>query len=294
MRYGPRWFMGVGPLVAAVALVPIARLEPHFTYWLDLAPRLLLFAVGLSMIVAPLTSTVLADAGERDVGIASGFNNAVARVAGLLGIAVVGAAAAGATTSSTFRVTAPRCGSPSRSSRRAARSASPGSGTSRERRRRDRLRPRDEALRRARRGGTRRPLARDPGRHVLRARRPVRRRKDDGAEDGQPARPVRLRRHPHRRPQRPRHPGRRAAARDRLRHPADRPLPAHERRRQRRHSAAPARLAEGAGSARAASSCSSSSGSRPPTRSATRPSSPAASGSASVSPARSRPTRRCC
>jgi hypothetical protein len=49
------------------------------------------------MIVAPLTSTVLADAGERDVGIASGFNNAVARVAGLLGIAVVGAAAAGST-----------------------------------------------------------------------------------------------------------------------------------------------------------------------------------------------------
>jgi MFS family permease len=97
MRYGPRWFMGVGPLVAAVALVPIARLEPHFTYWLDLAPWLLIFAVGLSMIVAPLTSTVLADAGERDVGIASGFNNAVARVAGLLGIAVVGAAAAGST-----------------------------------------------------------------------------------------------------------------------------------------------------------------------------------------------------
>lgn len=48
------------------------------------------------MIVAPLTSTVLANAGERDAGIASGVNNAVARVAGLLGIAVVGAAVAGA------------------------------------------------------------------------------------------------------------------------------------------------------------------------------------------------------
>ena len=47
------------------------------------------------MIVAPLTATVLADAGERDAGIASGVNNAVARVAGLLGIAVVGAAIAG-------------------------------------------------------------------------------------------------------------------------------------------------------------------------------------------------------
>ncbi len=48
------------------------------------------------MIVAPLTATVLADAGERDSGIASGVNNAVARVAGLLGIAVVGVSVAGA------------------------------------------------------------------------------------------------------------------------------------------------------------------------------------------------------
>ncbi len=58
-------------------------------------PPLLVFSVGLSMIVAPLTATVLADAGESDAGIASGVNNAVARVAGLLGIAVVGAAVAG-------------------------------------------------------------------------------------------------------------------------------------------------------------------------------------------------------
>jgi EmrB/QacA subfamily drug resistance transporter len=95
MRYGPRWFMGIGPLVAALGLLPLARLTPQFDYWSSLLPWLLLFAVGLSMIVAPLTSTVLADAGERDSGIASGVNNAVARIAGLLGIAVVGAAIAG-------------------------------------------------------------------------------------------------------------------------------------------------------------------------------------------------------
>jgi EmrB/QacA subfamily drug resistance transporter len=95
MRRGPRFFMGVGPLVIAVALVPLVRLKPGFDYWRDLFPWLLLFSVGLSMVVAPLTSTVLADAGERDSGIASGVNNAVARVAGLLGIAVVGAAIAG-------------------------------------------------------------------------------------------------------------------------------------------------------------------------------------------------------
>ena len=95
MRYGPRVFMGVGPLVAAVALLGLTRLKPGFSYWLELLPPLLVFSIGLSMIVAPLTATVLADAGEGDSGIASGVNNAVARVAGLLGIAVVGAAVAG-------------------------------------------------------------------------------------------------------------------------------------------------------------------------------------------------------
>ncbi len=95
MRHGPRWFMGVGPLVAGLALVGVVRLKPGFSYWWELLPPLLVFSVGLSMIVAPLTATVLADAGELDAGIASGTNNAVARVAGLLGIAVVGAAVAG-------------------------------------------------------------------------------------------------------------------------------------------------------------------------------------------------------
>ena len=95
MRHGPHLFMGIGPLVAAVAMLGFVRLKPGFDYWTELLPPLLLFSVGLSMIVAPLTSTVLADAGERDAGVASGVNNAVARVAGLLGIAVVGAAIAG-------------------------------------------------------------------------------------------------------------------------------------------------------------------------------------------------------
>jgi predicted MFS family arabinose efflux permease len=95
MRHGPRLFMGVGPLVAASSLVGLVRLRPGFSYWVELLPALLVFSVGLSMIVAPLTATVLADAGEHDAGTASGVNNAVARVAGLLGIAVVGALVAG-------------------------------------------------------------------------------------------------------------------------------------------------------------------------------------------------------
>jgi EmrB/QacA subfamily drug resistance transporter len=95
MRLGPRYFMGVGPLICAAAIVWIGELSADFNYWTDLLPPLLVFAVGLSLIVAPLTSTVLADAGESDAGIASGVNNAIARVAGLVGIAVVGAAIAG-------------------------------------------------------------------------------------------------------------------------------------------------------------------------------------------------------
>ena len=87
--------MGAGPLVAAAGLAALLRLGRGFDYWRDLLPALIVFALGLAMTVAPLTSTVLADAGEGDAGIASAVNNAVARVAGLLGIAVVGAAIAG-------------------------------------------------------------------------------------------------------------------------------------------------------------------------------------------------------
>jgi len=95
IRYGPRFFMGVGPFICAAATIWLRFLSPGLTYWSDLLPPLLVFSVGLSMIVAPLTTTVLADAGPGDAGIASGVNNAIARVASLLGIAVVGAAIAG-------------------------------------------------------------------------------------------------------------------------------------------------------------------------------------------------------
>jgi EmrB/QacA subfamily drug resistance transporter len=95
MRFGPRWFMGIGPFVCAASLLWMRELQPDFAYWTELFPAVIVFSLGLSLIVAPLTSTVLADADEHDAGIASGVNNAVARVAGLLGIAVVGAAIAG-------------------------------------------------------------------------------------------------------------------------------------------------------------------------------------------------------
>jgi EmrB/QacA subfamily drug resistance transporter len=90
-RHGPRFFMGVGPLVAAVGLAWFMRLDADVDYLTDLLPGLLVFALGLAMTVAPLTATVLADADESNAGIASGVNNAIARVASLVAIAGVGA-----------------------------------------------------------------------------------------------------------------------------------------------------------------------------------------------------------
>jgi MFS family permease len=93
-RHGPRLFMGLGPLVAAVGLLLFQRVGTSIDYVTDVLPALLVFALGLSMTVAPLTAAVLAGAERTQAGIASAVNNAVARVAGLLGTAAVGAAIA--------------------------------------------------------------------------------------------------------------------------------------------------------------------------------------------------------
>jgi EmrB/QacA subfamily drug resistance transporter len=92
-RLGPRFFMGAGPLVAAAGLLLFQTIGLKADYVSEVLPGLLLFAVGLSMTVAPLTAAVLQGA-EKEAGIASGVNNAIARVAGLLGTAAVGAVVA--------------------------------------------------------------------------------------------------------------------------------------------------------------------------------------------------------
>jgi hypothetical protein len=91
-KHGPRFFMGVGPLIAACGIgLLVWRVDADVSYVTDLLPGLLVFGLGLSMTVAPLTSTVLADADDSNAGIASGVNNAIARVASLVAIAAVGA-----------------------------------------------------------------------------------------------------------------------------------------------------------------------------------------------------------
>jgi len=97
MRYGPRFFMGAGPLLGGASLLALTRLPVHLSYWRDLFPPLVGFALALALTVAPLTTTVLSEAGPGDAGIASGVNNAVARVAGLVAIAAIGIVAAGGT-----------------------------------------------------------------------------------------------------------------------------------------------------------------------------------------------------
>jgi len=90
-RYGPRLFMGLGPIVSAAGLAGMTRLDASFDYWTELLPPLVIFSAGLVATVAPLTATVLADADESNAGIASGINNAIARIAGLLAVAAIGA-----------------------------------------------------------------------------------------------------------------------------------------------------------------------------------------------------------
>ena len=100
-RMGPRLFMGGGPLVAACGLLLLQRVTVKVDYVSEVLPALLVFALGLAMTVAPLTAAVLAGAGTEQSGIASGVNNAIARVAGLLGTASLGAVVA-ASFASTF------------------------------------------------------------------------------------------------------------------------------------------------------------------------------------------------
>jgi EmrB/QacA subfamily drug resistance transporter len=93
-RYGPRFFMGVGPLIAACGLLLFQRVGVEVDYVSEVLPGLLVFSLGLAMTVAPLTAAVLAGVETNQAGIASAVNNAVARVASLLGTAAVGAVVA--------------------------------------------------------------------------------------------------------------------------------------------------------------------------------------------------------
>jgi EmrB/QacA subfamily drug resistance transporter len=92
-RIGARIPLTFGPLIIAAGLLMMLRVEPGDSYLTAILPAIFVFGLGLTLVVAPVTATVLAAADSRHSGIASGVNNAVARVASLLAVAVLPVAA---------------------------------------------------------------------------------------------------------------------------------------------------------------------------------------------------------
>ncbi len=88
-RIGPRLPMSLGPMIVGAGLLLMLRIGPGAPYVPDILPAVIVFGLGLALTVAPLTSTVLAAADTRHAGVASGVNNAVARVASLVAVAIL-------------------------------------------------------------------------------------------------------------------------------------------------------------------------------------------------------------
>jgi Na+/melibiose symporter-like transporter len=89
-RIGPRLQLTAGPLIFAAGLLLLLRIDQHHhNYLTDVLPGVLVFGLGLTTFVAPLTATVMSSAPSDDVGIASGVNNAISRAGGLLAIAIL-------------------------------------------------------------------------------------------------------------------------------------------------------------------------------------------------------------
>lgn len=91
VRIGPRLPVSIGPLVVGTGLVLATRIASGQDYWTHVFPAILVMSIGMTLAVAPLTSTVLAAVEKRQTGMASGLNSAVARLGGLIAVALLGA-----------------------------------------------------------------------------------------------------------------------------------------------------------------------------------------------------------
>jgi EmrB/QacA subfamily drug resistance transporter len=87
-KRGPRLQMTAGPIIAGVGIAMLAMINPGASYVFAVLPGVLVFGLGIAVVVAPLTATVMAAAPPRDVGVGSAVNNDVARTAGLFAVAV--------------------------------------------------------------------------------------------------------------------------------------------------------------------------------------------------------------
>ena len=110
-RIGPGLPLTIGPLVVAGGCLMALRIDSRADYWTQVAPAILVIAIGMSGAVAPLTTAVLGSVDERHTGSASGFNSAVARTGGLIATALLGSvlAAKGAPLLAAFHVAALAC-----------------------------------------------------------------------------------------------------------------------------------------------------------------------------------------
>ncbi len=90
-RFGPRWFMAIGPLLVAIGFLLLRSIQTPFDFVSQALPGVLLFGLGMAITVAPLTSAILGAIDTERAGIASAVNNALSRIAGLVAIALLGA-----------------------------------------------------------------------------------------------------------------------------------------------------------------------------------------------------------
>ena len=89
-KYGPRLFMGFGPIVGGIGYLLLLGIDEDVNYWTQVFPGVVIFALGLTMTVAPLTAAILGSISPEQSGIGSAINNAISRIAGLIAIAFVG------------------------------------------------------------------------------------------------------------------------------------------------------------------------------------------------------------
>lgn len=95
-KFGPRLFMSIGPVLAGLGIIWLLPLKAGSSFWFGILPGIVVFALGLAITVAPLTTTVMTSVVEKNSGIASAVNNAISRVAGLFVIALLGVFGTGA------------------------------------------------------------------------------------------------------------------------------------------------------------------------------------------------------
>lgn len=89
-KFGPRLFMAVGPIMAGAGHLAMLTVAQDINYWWQLLPGIILIGFGLSITVSPLTAAILGSISEKQSGIGSAINNAIARVAGLVTVAMLG------------------------------------------------------------------------------------------------------------------------------------------------------------------------------------------------------------